>query len=399
MTKTDVAATSLRDSAPRLTPDLCIGVDAISAGEGLGRSIGAMSVYFEGLLGALCERPEVGRIVSFVQPWSDGLGMPRHPKLELVRCSALPRRRVGRIAYEQTLFPLRVSRRPVDVLFSTCNTRPLLVRRPSVVVLQSIQYVLFPAYFGRVRRAYLNTAVPASLRTADAVIAVSEWEREEAICRFGLDPQRVFAVHHGVSNSVRGRTEAAVPEAPAERPYVVMVSTLYGFKNQRRLIEAFAKVVRSDGVDHELRIAGGDADVTRDDLRRLADELGVSDRVKLIGPVPHDDVPSLVANADVVAYPSLCETFGLPILEALALGRCLVTSNVTSMPEVAGDAAVLVDPYDVDSIAEGLRSAMLDERRRSFLREAGPRRAAQFTWERCAGQTLSVLRFAVERRR
>src|SRR3954453_17965571 len=186
ITDTDVAGPSLRDSAPRLTPDLCIGVDAISAGDGLGRSIGAMSVYFDGVLGALCERPEVRAIVSFVQPWSDGVGMPRHPKLELVPCSALPRRRVGRIAYEQTLFPLRVSRHPVDVLFSTCNTRPLLVRRPSVVVLQSIQHLCFPAVFGRVRRRYLNVAIPTSLRTADAVVAVSEWERGEAIDRFGV---------------------------------------------------------------------------------------------------------------------------------------------------------------------------------------------------------------------
>src|SRR3954453_16996719 len=181
MTETGVAATSELGGSGSEKRGVRIGVDAISAGAGIGRSIGGMSVYFEGLLGALCERPEVDAIVSFVQPWSNGLGMPRHPKLGLVACTALPRQRVGRIVYEQTVLPLRVGRQPVDVLFSTCNTRPLLVRRPSVVVLQSIQHLFFPESFGRVRRSYLNMSVPVSLRTADAVIAVSEWERGEAI--------------------------------------------------------------------------------------------------------------------------------------------------------------------------------------------------------------------------
>jgi glycosyltransferase involved in cell wall biosynthesis len=374
-----------------------IAFDAVSAGEGLGRSVGGMRVYYDGLLGALCERPEVERVVSFVQPWSNGLGMPHHPKLELVSCTALPRRRAGRILYEQTMFPLRVARRSVDVLLSTCNTRPLLVRRPSVVVLQSIQHLFFPLDFGRVRRAYLNAAIPASLRSADAVIAVSEWERSEAVRRFGLDPDRVFTVHHGVSNSVRDELRRTAPaEESAARPYIVMVSTLYGFKNHRRLIEAFAAVVRDHGVEHELRLAGGDADVTRADLQRHAEELGVSERVRLLGPVPHEDVPALLAGADAVAYPSLFETFGLPIVEALSLGLPLVTSSVTSMPEVAGKAAVLVDPYSVDSIADGLASALLDDPLRRRLREAGPARARSFTWGRCADGTLSALRFAIE---
>jgi alpha-1,3-rhamnosyl/mannosyltransferase len=359
-----------------------------------------MYVYLEGLLGALCERPDVERIVSFVQPWSDGLAMPRHSKVELVPCTGLPRRRAGRVVYEQTLFPLRVGRRPIDVLFSTCNTRPLLVRRPSVVVLQSIQHLWFPEVFGGVRRSYLNAAIPTSLRTADAVVAVSEWERREAIDRFGVDPERIFTVHHGVSNSVRARAvHRASPNDSDAAPYIVMVSRLYGYKNHRRLIEAFARVVRDDAVPHELRIAGGDADVTREDLRRLAASLGVADRVRLLGPVAHDDVPALLEGADAVAYPSLFETFGLPIIEALAFGKPLVTSNVTSMPEVAGDAAVLVDPYSVSSIADGIALALRDEPLRARMRAKGPAHAASFTWERCAESTAGVLRFAIERAR
>ena len=159
-----------------------------------------------------------------------------------------------------------------------------------------MQHLLFPESFGRFRREYLNRIVPLSLRKADAVIAVSEWERGVAIQEFGLDPARIFAVHHGVSDLVRGAATTPPPHAPGptSRPYVFMVSTLYGFKNHRRLVQAFAQVVREQQVPHELVLAGGDADVTAKELAELARNEGVSDRLRLLGPVPHDRIPGFV---------------------------------------------------------------------------------------------------------
>ena len=380
-------------------PRLKLGVEAISAGGGLGPSAGGMVVYFRGLLGALAERSEVGAIVAFVQPRRGALGIPDHPKIAVAPCRRLPQSRVGRVLYEQTAFPAQVARSGVDVLLSTTNTRPLLRRAPSVVVLQSLQYVFFPEAFGSVRRAYLRSVVPRSLRSADAVIAVSEWERKEAIRLFDLDPEKISTVHHGVSESVRDSlADDPSTAADGETPYIAMVSALYAFKNHQRLIRAFARLVRTHDVPHELRIAGPDADVTAAALAVVASEEGVSKRVHLLGPVAHDEVPQLLAGADAIAYPSLFETFGLPVLEALAFGRPLVTSSVTAMPEVAGDAAVLVDPYDVDSIADGLASALLDGPLRERLRAAGPERARTFTWERCADGTLRALQHAVAAR-
>jgi len=241
-------------------------------------------------------------------------------------------------------------------------------------------------------------AIPASLRAADAVIAVSEWERKEALRHFEIDPDKIFTVYHGVSNVVRaGPLKESVTRG--ERvPYVVMVSTLYSYKNHRRLIEAFAEVVRNHDVPHELWIAGGAADVSLSDLAQIARAEGVARRVRFLGAVAHSQVPQLLSKADAIAYPSLFETFGLPIVEALSYGRPLVTSNVTSMPEIAGDAAVLVDPYDVASIVTGLRRVLQDEPLRTRLAQDGPKRAASYTWARSAEGTMSALRFAVESR-
>lgn len=379
-----------------------VAVDMISAGSGLGSSAGAMVVYYSGLLRRLVDVPSVEECVPLVSPWNDGLGVPQHSRARAVTCSVLPRGRVGRIAYEQTVLPLLAWRHGADVLLSTCNVKPELWRRPSVVVLQSLQYLHFPASFGRMRSTYLRQAVRRSLATADAVIAVSEWERKEAIRHFGLDESRVVTVHHGVSDDIGQMLASDVaPERPAiagADPYLLMVSTLYGFKNHHRLIEAFAEVVRRHDVPHQLLIVGGDADVTRADLAAHAIRAGVARRVVLTGAVPHDQVPPLVAHADAVAYPSLFETFGMPVLEALAVGRPLVTSDHGPMAELAGNAAQLARADDVASIAGGIAAVLLDLDRREELMAAGPKRASEFTWTACAAKTASVLETALRLR-
>ncbi|MDQ4138464.1 MAG: glycosyltransferase [Actinomycetota bacterium] len=378
-----------------------VAIDMISAGRGFGPSAGAMVVYYSGILKGLLSVPAVEKAVALVSPWNAGLAIPNHPKVETFTCRGLPENRVGRVLYEQGALAPIVARVDVDALLSTCNTTPLLKRRPSVVVLQSLQYLHFPSQFGRVRAAYLRAMVARSLTAADAVITVSHWARSEAIRLFGLDPSRVFTVYHGVSDAVRGvATIDERPERPAlpgDAPYVLMVSSFYGFKNHRRLVRAFADVVASTGVPHRLVLVGGDADVAGRELAVLADSLGVGDRMVLTGALSHEQVPAFVAHADAVVYPSLYETFGLPVLEALAMGRPVVTSDHGPMAEIAGGAARLVDAEDVESISKGLADVMLDERLRVELAEAGPRRAAEFTWETAARETVSVIETAIER--
>jgi glycosyltransferase involved in cell wall biosynthesis len=371
----------------------------ISAGSGFAPAAGGMAGYYEGLLAALCEHPRVGSIVAFVPPWHDGLAVPDHRRIEVVRCIGLGRPRPWRVAYEQTVLPLAACRHRVDVLLSTCNVRPMTWRGPSVVVLQSMQHLLLPVKTPRVRRAYLDFAVRRSLQTADTVIAVSETSRADAVRVFSLDPSRIVSVHHGAAPWVRETVEHGV-QAPPHRlpggePYVFTISRLYELKNHPRLIEALARLVRERGIPHRLLIAGGDADYRRSDLESMAREHGIEDRVACLGPVPQELVPSLFAGADAVAYVSLYETFGLPVLEALAFGVPLVTSATGATSEVAGDAARLVDPADVQSIANGLADVLLDAPLRARLRVAGPARVRDFSWERSAEGTVAALEQAI----
>ncbi|MDQ6806109.1 MAG: glycosyltransferase, partial [Actinomycetota bacterium] len=229
----------------------------------------------------------------------------------------------------------------------------------------------------------------------------TDTERRDAQGLFPLDPERLMTVYHGVSRWTKTALQAPLaPEAyrlPDGSPYVLIVSRLYTHKNHRRLIEAFALVIEREHVNHHLVVAGGDADVTRFELEQLAQRLGVADRVHFLGVVPQHEIPGLFAGASAAAYPSLYETFGHPVLEAFAFGLPLVTSSVGATAEVAAGAAQLVEPETVEDIADGLSAVLTDERLRQHLSEAGRRRVAEFTWERCARETLAVLFDAVDR--
>jgi O-antigen biosynthesis alpha-1,2-mannosyltransferase len=186
---------------------------------------------------------------------------------------------------------------------------------------------------------------------------------------------------------------------PDGAPYVLSISRLYALKNHRRLIEAFASLIREQGLPHVLAIVGGDADVTRAELEQVADRAGIRDRVLFLGRVPQADVPGLYRGADAIAYVSLYETFGHPVLEAFATGTPLVTSTTGATAEVAGGAARLVDPHDIADIAQGLGDVLGDAWLRARMAEAGRRRVRDFSWERCATGTVDAMQTALARRR
>ena len=381
-----------------------VGVDMISAGSGFAPAAGGMTTYYEGLAGTLPAVGGIEEVLAFLPPGLEHARIPAHPRLRLVHCDGLPANRLGRVAYEHFRFPRRVAEAGANVLLCTHNVRPLRWRGPAVVVLQSMQYFFLHDRIGLARRAYLRAAVPRSLRAAERVIAVTGAARDDAIELFGLDPERVVAVHHGCSPwaieaADRFSHDGPPPVPPPldpKRPYVLNVSSLYGLKNHRRLIEAFAEAIRGTDRPHLLVIAGRDADVTAAELSGVATAAGIGDRVRLLGPYPQKHLPALLANADLVAYPSLYETFGHLILEAFAFGRPVLTASIGGASEVAADAAVKVDPMNVDSISAGLGALLTDRALRESLVAAGERRLREFSWEKSARGTARALREAID---
>lgn len=366
-----------------------IVIDNVSPGDSTSAgTIGGMRTYLESLLTEMLGVAPQHRFVLLTPDWNASFDLPSDPRLEIVLLPSVPRSRLRRVFYERTTYPSVIRRTGGDVYLGICNTLPPRLGMPSAVVIQSTQFQFVPESYGFLQRNYLRWGVAKAVRQADAVITVSEHSRQDVIRWLGADPEKVHAVHHGLIFTPKEMPRA---EPKTARPYILFVGAFYPYKNLLRLIEAFS-ILRQDGLPHELVIVGSETPgMTRDDLSRYAEAFGVDNAVRLPGRVPRDDLENFYTGADVFVMPSLYETFGHPVLEAMALGCPVVAARASSLPEVVGDAAELVDPTSPESIARGLVDVITGPDRRAELVSLGKVRLNAFSWATTAKKTLKVL--------
>ena len=281
-----------------------------------------------------------------------------------------------------------------DILHATDNVLPCVTGMRTVVTLHDLAFRVYPQTHQRLNRWYLRLAMPRMLRAADAVIAVSHATARDAVRWYGVDAARLHVIHEGVEARFRpvGAEEVERVRAAYGLPerFIVHVGTIEPRKNLLTLLEAY-RLLRAQGTDCPLVMVGkrGWQSAPFYDARR---EWGMEPHVRLLGAIPDDDLVAIYSAAEVLVAPSLYEGFGLPVLEAMACGTPVVCSNSASLPEVAGDAALLVAAMDVKGLAIAVRSVLDDKVLRQDLRAKGLRRAAAFTWERAAHETLRLYR-------
>lgn len=372
---------------------LRFGVDAVTPGLSLAPGAGGMRMYLNAIVRGMHDCDEDSEWVLFENPRARLSELRSLPRLRVNSCPFVPRNRVGRVAYQNSIYPLLMRSAQIDALLATCNVLPIGTPVPTVLVIQSLQFFEDLTVFGMWRRHYLRAALSASVKRATAVICVSQASKSTLVKLTGVDPAKVHVVHHGLSPGHRGASLPAVGNQVTP-PYILNVSSLHAYKNVRRLVEAYAQMRREHLIPHRLRIIGYEAEYTGQDIHRWAAELGVANCVDFLGPISHEELRDHYAGADLFVYPSLYETFGLPPIEAMAAGCPVVAANSSSIPEVVGNAAELVDPLNVAAIARGMLHVLTDASRRSELVERGHLRSAGFTWERAGCQTLEILRLA-----
>ncbi|WP_027482712.1 glycosyltransferase family 4 protein [Deinococcus pimensis] len=281
---------------------------------------------------------------------------------------------------EPVLLGLELTRRRPDVYFSPGFTPPLWSPVPFVFTIHDLIHLDVPEESSRGKRLYYDLVVRPAARRAARVLTVSEFSRRRIVEWAGVPGKRVVNVGNGVG-------EAYTPEGARHEPgypYLLYVGNRKPHKNVPRLVEAFARL---DVPDLRLVLSGG----PDDDTRHLALRLGVLDRVVFAGLIPEVDLPAYYRGAVALAYPTLYEGFGLPALEAMACGTPVVTSNRTSLPEVVGDAALLVDPEDVEVIVAALTRVVADFALRTALASRGLARSRLFSWDRTAALVARVL--------
>lgn len=282
----------------------------------------------------------------------------------------------------------------LDVFHSPDFTLPPVRRARTVLTVHDLSFMRVPECSDPGLRSYLLQAVPRSVRRADIVLADSQCTRMDVIELLGADAARVEVIYPGVERRFQRVRDADVLQAVRKRyglpaRFVLGLGTLQPRKNFERLIEAYARLRGDEGSDIQLVIVGATGWMYEGIFRRVA-ELELKGSVHFPGYVADDDLPALYTLADLFVFPSLYEGFGLPPLEAMACETPVVTSNVSSLPEVVGDAALKVNPLDVAALAQAMQGVLSDVSLRNEMTQRGMAQARAFTWARAATKLLGV---------
>ncbi len=317
------------------------------------------------------------------------------PELRLLRSDWDTTRPALRVLWEQLVQPWVLRQIDADLVHGPVFVGPLIAPCPVVITIHDLSFIRFPHLFRPANRLYLSVMTRLSARRARRLIAVSEHAASEAARLLGISRRKIDVVYHGVDPTFRPlpADEVAAFRQRHQLPeqFVLFVGTLEPRKNLIRLTEAFARLDRGDT---KLVLAGGKGWLC-EDLFAKVEALGLSDAVVFTGYVPSEELPLWYNAASAFTYPSLYEGFGMPVTEAQACGTPVLTSKTSSLPEAAGDGALLVDPRDVDALSDGLTRILDDASLRETLSRQGLAHARTFDWSRTASHTVQVYRRAL----
>lgn len=375
---------------------LRIGIDARLAGYRRG-----MGNYVHNLVWQFARLPTEHRFVLYVDDADASETLPHGDRFVVrrLRPKLYP-------VWEQLALPVQIARDRLDVFHSPANTAPLWLHAGTrlVVTIHDVMYLLPPdqvplprTLYQRLGRHYRRCIVPRIAHTAARIISDSICSKADTQHYVRASSDRVDVVYLAPSPKFRrlsedervGMTATMQGRVNFDRPTIMHLGASDPRKNTARVIQAFAAMKRREANGHQLVIAGL-ASAAQESFRRLAADLGILDDVILLEFVAEEELVLLYNMAQFVVYPSLYEGFGLPVLEAMACGAPVITSNVSSIPEVAGDAAIQIDPADADALVHAMERLADDEALRRNLIARAELRVSNFSWQRAAQETLAI---------
>jgi glycosyltransferase involved in cell wall biosynthesis len=345
--------------------------------------------------GVIQRQPDDLELVLFaLRPFVDA-----HPELtERLQTVTLPlagRDKSIRVAAESSWLALQCRRHGVSMMHHAGGIMPAVRAVPGLLTVHDVQPLLHPENFSPAKRAFSRAVVPRSARAARLVVTPSEYSRDALLSVVDLPPEQVRIVPHGIPDPPPGPgRDADLAELEAtygiRPPFVLYPAITYPHKNHQTLIAAFAEVAAARP-DASLVLTGGEAQMEKE-LAEVVAELDLGGRVFRLGRIPWPDVEALMRQAAALAFPSRFEGFGAPVIEAMARRCPVLAADATALPEVVGDAGVLIDPDDVSAWAHEMLAVLDDDAHRTRLVEAGVRRAADFTALASADALLAAYR-------
>lgn len=365
---------------------------------GMDRPQGGISRYTQELISAYARQSPPPDITLFSAGTAGSVAKLGFPMVQLPGCRLLP----GLLVLGNGLLPGYAQHYGIDVFHDPTGVTPIAFGVGRAQAISTIHDVIpwsFPGVSTRLDNWIYRTWLPRVLPHIHRVITMSDHSRSEIIRYLQIDERMVHVIPNGVSPemspvtlTVSIRQRYQLPES-----YILYLGSVEERKNLRRVLQVYA-LLKQRGVTQGLVLAGPLLRKYTAILQMLQD-LGLEQNVRITGFVAEEDLPALYSGADLFVFPSLYEGFGLPVLEAMACGTPVVTSCVSSLPEVGGDAAIYVDPLNVEGMAAEIQSLLNDSARRATLRDKGLQRAQQFSWERVAQETLKVYETVHRQRR
>jgi glycosyltransferase involved in cell wall biosynthesis len=379
-----------------------IGLDILS--EVAGRSSGS-ETYLQGFLKGLASINNAEHnFFLFVNSGCEEFYHPPDERFHQVHFPFSNRRRPLRVLSQLSLIPYHSRRLKLDVVNFLGTTGAPFVGCASVQHIKTLHHLEIPGAVDFRSEAFRKLAVGPSARLADVVVANCGYIRDAATRVLGIPPERIVTVPEAVDHATfypqreQDQFKTTLAKYRVQQPYLLFVSSLWPHKNAHGLIEAYAILLSRFHVPHTLVIVGGLPKKNYyQELSRRAKSHGLESKVQFVGHMTdRHEIRDLYVGADVFAYPSYLETFGLTLLESMACGTPVVAANRGSIPEVAGDAALLVDPDDHVELANAIWTLLTDRSKREIYIARGLGRAQEFTWERTAGETLRAYELAVQ---
>lgn len=287
---------------------------------------------------------------------------------------------------------LHIENQKPDVFFSPSHYAPRFSPIPTVISIMDLSYIHFPHLFKKTDLYKLKRWTKYSVIQAEKVLTISNASKNDIIHQYHIKPEKIIVTYPGLPMQIANKKDELVIEKyKIKKPYILFVGTLQPRKNIVRLIEAFSEIMKKNDKKDLGLVVVGKKGWMYEEILQAPKKYSVEEHVQFLEFVGDNDLPALYSNASCFVLPSLYEGFGLPVLEAMSYECPVITSNISSLPEAGGDAALYVDPTNVHDIADKIVQVLADDKLRKKMIEKGKKQIAKFSWERTAKETLKVL--------